>query len=152
MLTIYTDGGNSAKNQVGGCSAVITRGSEILAELSEAYSGNQVTNNTMELAGVLLACNYVLAHPELGKDVTIISDSEYVVLGSTNWLPNWKKKNWKSTTGQVKNRALWEAVDYLKTQLNLTFKWTRGHSNDRLNNLADDLAVAAYTKLIKNKK
>lgn len=148
MITIYTDGGNSAKNKVGGCAAIVLKGVEILAELSEGYYNNP-TNNMMELGGVILGCNYVLSRPDLGKNVTIVSDSEYVVLGSTEWLPKWKKKNWKSTTGPVKNKELWEAIDYLKTQLNLTFKWTKGHSTNRLNNLADELAVRAYTRLIK---
>lgn len=149
MISIYTDGGNSAKNGVGGCAAVITRDSQILFELSEGYD-NKPTNNAMELGGVLLGLTYVLDHPELGKDVTIISDSEYVVYGSTKWLPNWKLKKWKTTTGDVKNKELWEAIDYLKSSLNLTFKWTKGHSNNTLNNLADELAVKAYTKLIKS--
>jgi ribonuclease HI len=148
MVTIYTDGGNSSKHKLGGCSAVITKDNMILAELSQGYDNNP-TNNMMELGGVILGCQYMLDHPELGKDVTIISDSEYVVNGSTVWLPNWKLRNWKATTGPVKNKVLWEAIDYLKTVLNITFRWTKGHSNNTLNNLADELAVKAYTVLIK---
>lgn len=148
MLTIYTDGGNSAKNKVGGMAAIVTQNSQILAELSEAYKGGHITNNTMELGAVIMAGQYVLENPELGKDVTVVSDSEYVVLGSGR-LDSWKARNWKNTAGKVKNRELWEAVDYLKTVLNITFKWTKGHSNSTLNNLADELAVKAYTRLIK---
>jgi len=148
MVTIYTDGGNSAKNKVGGCSAIIIKDSQILAELSEAYD-NDPTNNMMELGGVILGCQYILDHPDLGTEVTIVSDSEYVVNGSTTWLPKWKLKKWKTTTGDVKNKELWEAIDYLKTVLNITFRWTKGHSNNTLNNLADELAVKAYTKLLK---
>lgn len=149
MLKIYTDGGNSLKNEVGGCAAVVTKDYMILAELSEAYEGPQVTNNTMELGGVLLACQYVLDHPELGKDVTIVSDSEYVVKGAETWLPKWVMRNWKTTTGYVKNKELWEAIVYLKTQLNIKWEWVKGHGNSQLNNLADELAVKAYTKLMK---
>jgi ribonuclease HI len=148
MLTIYTDGGSSAKNEVGGCSAVIAKDNTILAELSEGYT-NKPTNNQMELAGVILGLKYVLDREELGKDVTIVSDSEYIVNGSSKWLDKWKTNGWKTITGPVKNRELWEAIDFLKSALNLTFKWTKGHSNNTLNNLADELAVKAYTKLIK---
>ena len=148
-LQIYTDGGNSLKNMVGGCAAIVTKDSQILAELSEAYEGPNITNNTMELNGVILGCQYILEHPELGKEVTIVSDSEYVVNGSVVWLPKWKMKKWKTTTGDVKNKEMWEAIDYLKSVLNMTFKWTRGHSSNTLNNLADELAVKAYSKLLK---
>ena len=148
MVIIYTDGGNSAKNKIGGCSAVVTRDSVILAELSQGYDNNP-TNNMMELGGVLLGCEYILNHPELGQEVTIVSDSEYVVNGSSRWLNKWKLKNWKTTTGDVKNKELWQAIDYLKSVLNITFKWTKGHSNNTLNNLADELAVKAYTDLKK---
>ena len=149
MLTIYTDGGNSAKNRVGGCAAVVTKNNVILAELVEVYEGDKVTNNTMELAGVLLAGQYVLDHPELGCDVTIVSDSEYVVKGASEWLHNWQLRNWKSTTGAVKNRELWQAIATLKQNLNMRFQWCRGHGDTTLNNRADELLVKAYSKLIK---
>lgn len=151
-ITIHTDGGNSLKNEIGGAAAVVSQNQMILAECVEAFQGPNVTNNTMELYAVILAGQYMLAHPELGRNVTIVSDSEYVVNGATKWLDNWKSKNWKTTTGPVKNRELWEAIDYLKTVLNITFQWTRGHSNNQLNNLADELAVKAYTRLIESKK
>jgi ribonuclease HI len=149
MIEIYTDGGNSAKNKVGGCAAVVCNGKLILAELSKGYD-HDVTNNQMELAAVLMGLEYILNHPNLNKDVTIISDSEYVINGASKWLNVWKRKNWKTTTGNVKNRVLWEAIDSLKESLNITWKWVKGHSNIALNNLADELAVKAYTKLIKS--
>ena len=151
MLKIFTDGGNSQRNLVGGCAAVVTRDNLILAELVETYEGTQVTNNTMELAGVLLAGQYVLDHPELGKDVTIVSDSEYVINGASKWLSNWEARGWKTTTGPVKNKPLWQMVSLLKTQLNITWEWCRGHGTTVLNNRADELLVKAYTKLIKKK-
>lgn len=152
MITIFTDGGNSAKNKVGGCAAIITKNNQILAELSDAYEGEHITNNVMELSAVILGCQYILDHPELGTEVTIVSDSEYVVNGSTTWLPKWKLKKWKTTTGEVKNQTLWEAIDYLKSVLKITFKWTRGHNGNQLNELADTLAVASYEALLKNRK
>ena len=150
MLEIYTDGGNSLKNKVGGSAAVIVKDGVVIAELSEAYEGSQATNNACELGAVILGCQYILNHPELGKDIDIVSDSEYVVNGSSTWLAKWKLRNWKTTTGMVKNKELWEAILYLKSVLNLTFKWTKGHSTNRLNNLADELAGNVYRKLIKS--
>ena len=152
MLTIHTDGGNSAKNSVGGCAAVVSQDNMILAELVETYEGDKVTNNTMELAGVLLAGQYMLDHPELGREVTIVSDSEYVVKGASEWLPKWQLRGWKGTTGPVKNRELWESIALLKQHLDIKFKWCRGHGDTILNNRADEILVKAYTKLIKKKK
>jgi ribonuclease HI len=149
MVIAYTDGANSAKNKVGGCAAIITKDSQILAELADGYDNNP-TNNMMELGGVILACQYMLDHPELGKDITIVSDSEYVVLGARDRLDKWKLKNWRTVTKElVKNKVLWEAIDYLKSQLNITWKWTKGHNGDTLNELADVRAVESYKKLIK---
>src|ERR1017187_2648973 len=131
-ITIYTDGGNSLKNQIGGCSAVVTDGAQIIAELSEAYEGPNVTNNTMELQGVVLAGVFMLAHPEHGTEFTIVSDSEHVVNGATKWLAGWKTNGWKSKTGKVKNVEMWKAIDYLKSVLTIHFRWTKGHSTNTL--------------------
>jgi ribonuclease HI len=146
MIEIYTDGGNSSKKKAGGCSAVICKGPEILKELSQGYDNNP-TNNMMELGGVILGLTYMLEHPELGKEVTVISDSEYIVKGASTWLENWKKKDWKGMGGPVKNKPLWEAVDYLKSQLTITWKWVRGHDGNARNEIADKLAVKAYKDL-----
>lgn len=148
MLKVYTDGGNSAKNQVGGWAAVFVRDDKSVLELSEGYDNNP-TNNHMELGAVIGALAYMLDHPELGKDVTVVSDSEYVVKGASIWLNGWKLKNWKSTTGPVKNKILWEAIDELKKHLNITWTWVKGHTGNKWNERADKLCVAAYKKLLK---
>lgn len=103
----------------------------------------------MELGAVIGALAYMLDHPELGKDVTVVSDSEYVVKGASIWLNGWKLKNWKSTTGPVKNKILWEAIDELKKHLNITWTWVKGHTGNKWNERADKLCVAAYKKLLK---
>ena len=129
--------------------AVVTQNKVILAELVEVFEGPKVTNNTMELSEVLLGGQYVLDHPELGKDVTIVSDSEYVINGSKDWLPKWQQRNWKGVSGPVKNRELWEAIALLKQHLNITWEWCRGHGTTVLNNRCDEILVKAYRKLIK---
>jgi ribonuclease HI len=150
MIVAFTDGGNSLRNQVGGAAAIITKNNMILAELVEVYEGPAVTNNTCELSGVLLAGQYLLEHPELGRELTIVSDSEYVVLGAKDRLDRWINRGWRTTTGPVKNQELWEAVALLKKELNIEWKWCKGHEKENiLNNRADELLVKAYRKLIK---
>lgn len=150
MIQIYTDGGNSAKNKVGGWAAVFVQNDKKLLELSEGYD-NSPTNNHMEMGAVIGALSYVLDHPELGRAVTIVSDSEYVVKGASEWLEGWKRKNWKSTTGPVKNKVLWEAIDALKGQLDITWTWVRGHDGNKWNERADKLCVKAYKDLLDKK-
>jgi ribonuclease HI len=150
-MTIYTDGGNSAKTGVGGWGlAVVDRNGLVVTKLSQAYD-NKPTNNHMELAGAIYALSYMLDHPEFGTEVTVVSDSEYVVLGASKWLKKWKARGWKATSGPVKNRELWECIDQLQSQLNVTWKWVRGHDGNEFNELVDRLAVGAYKKLLKDR-
>ena len=152
MLVVYTDGGSSSKGGgVGGCAAIVLSEGGGVVELSESFEGPQVTNNTMELAAVLLGLYYVIEHPELGREVTVVSDSEYVVKGASGWLAKWKTNNWKTGTGAVKNYPLWQAVDELNGLLDVKWQWVRGHTGDRWNERADELATAAYTELLTNR-
>jgi ribonuclease HI len=149
MLTIYTDGGNSLARQIGAAAAVVIQDDTVIAKLVEAFEGPNVTNNTMELYAVILACQYVMDHPELGKTIKIVSDSEYVVNGSKKWLSAWITKNWKTSSGYVKNKELWQAIAYLKTMLDIEWTWVRGHTGNIYNEMADKMAVNEYSKLIK---
>lgn len=151
-LTVYTDGGNSSRGGGVGAAAaiVLTPGGKVI-KLSEGYT-NKPTNNMMELAGVLLGLEYIVNHPELGKEVLLISDSEYIVKGASEWLDKWKTNGWKSTTGPVKNKPVWEAIDLLKSKLNVTWQWTKGHNGDEWNEQADKLATETYIALIPPKK
>ena len=148
MVQIYTDGGNSLKHKVGGCAAIVTREGVVLAELVETYS-NRPTNNMMELGGAIIGLDYMLQHPELGKDVEIISDSEYVVLGASERVDAWKARGWKNSCGRVKNKVLWEAIVAIKKELNIKWTWVKGHNDNEFNERADRLLVKEYTKLIK---
>lgn len=151
-LEIYTDGGCSAKNKVAGWAYAVwdSLGNKIV---SESGVLEEITNNQCELYAVLEALHYVHSTRELGKvQVTIVSDSEYVVNGCTTWLGEWKRKNWKTVKGQVKNKPIWEAMDELMRGLDVKFVWTRGHSANKKNNLVDKLAVGAYTEFLKKRK
>ena len=150
-IKIYTDGGNSAKNKVGGIAAVITKDDELLTIISEGYDSDP-TNNMMELGAVIAGLEYMLNHPELGKTVEIVSDSEYVVLGASERLDKWKAKNWKCSTGPVKNLPLWKCIDEAKLLLNITWTWVRGHAGNKFNELADQAAVNSYKTILDARK
>lgn len=97
----------------------------------------ETTNNRMELSAVVA----VLEHFNNGEEITIHTDSEYVKNGMTAWIKNWKKNNWKASTGKpVKNRDLWEKLDRLAENRKISWCWVRGHNGDEMNEAVDELA------------
>ena len=73
-------------------------------------------------------------------------DSQYVLKGSTEWLQGWKRKNWKSTSGPVKNMELWEQIDSLISKLKIKWTWVKGHAGNKYNEIVDKLAVEEVEK------
>ena len=77
-------------------------------------------------------------------EVTVTTDSQYVMKGMQEWLPGWKKRNWKTASKQpVKNVDLWQRLEKAAEQHQLEWVWVRGHQGHPENERADQLAVAA---------
>lgn len=73
--------------------------------------------------------------------VTIHTDSQYVKRGMTEWLVNWKQRNWRTAAKKpVKNADLWQELDELVQEHEVNWVWVRGHSGDPGNEKADELA------------
>ena len=83
--------------------------------------------------------------------IIITTDSNYVKNGITEWIYQWKKKNWK-TAGKkpVKNKDLWEILDEETQQHDITWKWVKGHSGHIENERADELANEAIVQNYSN--
>lgn len=76
-----------------------------------------------------------------GLNITVFSDSQYVVKAvSEGWLKNWLATDFK---GGKKNRDLWVLYAHLAAKHNITFKWVRGHADNKYNNRCDELATTA---------
>ena len=60
------------------------------------------------------------------------------------WMPKWKAAGWTKKGGEIKNLDLWQALDAQSRKHTVDWKWVKGHSGHPLNELADQLAVAAY--------
>lgn len=135
-MIVYTDG-SVTKAGVGGWAYVIP-------ELSVEMSGmvEEATNNTMELQAVI---EVLLAYP--AEDITIISDSQYVVLGASSWVEGWRRNNWMTLEGKpVKNPEHWQALVRAERgdgQRTVLYKWVKGHAFNEGNERADELAQAA---------
>ena len=74
-------------------------------------------------------------------DVILVTDSQYVMKGITEWMVNWKKRGWKTAAKEpVKNADLWKQLDEQVSRHNVTWKWVRGHIGHHGNERADQLA------------
>lgn len=134
LVTIYTDGACLANPGPGGYAAVMMRGT---ARRVIRGRDPETTNNRMELMAPIMA----LESMKTDAPVTIISDSEYVVKGMTEWIARWKAKGWKNGKRKdVANRDLWERLDTLASKRAITWQWTRGHADDVHNQEADRIA------------
>lgn len=132
---IYTDGAYKPTRQQGGYSVVFCDNMYNILDMK--FKGvKNTTNNRMEIAGLLAALELIPSD----KSALIVSDSEYVIKTCTlGWLEKWKAEDWKDK----KNIDLWRRVDELLPTKNVSFKWVKGHSSDRLNIIADMLAQHA---------
>ena len=142
-IEIFTDGACSGNPGPGGWGAILrTKGVE--KELSGGEK--DTTNNRMEMMAVIAALE-ALNRP---CEVTVTTDSQYVMKGMMEWLPGWKKRNWL-TAGKkpVKNVDLWQRMETAATSHKLDWVWVRGHQGHAENERADHLAVTAREKIAK---
>ncbi len=102
----------------------------------------RTTNNEMELTGAAEGLKLAIS---LGaKEITVVSDSEYLVKGMSGWVKGWLRNGWKTAKGEpVKNRALWEELHQLCQGRTVSWSWIRGHNGHAENERCDTLAVAA---------
>ena len=137
MIKIYTDGSCLENPGNGGWAAII-----IDDEKKTQIKGSKknTTNNQMELLAPIEALKKI---PK-GNKVQIFTDSKYVKSGITEWIHNWKKNGWKTADKQpVKNKELWEELDLLANEFEISWNWVKAHSTDELNNEVDLIAREA---------
>lgn len=140
-VEIYTDGACRGNPGPGGWGALLRYG-DVDKQL---YGGEHLTtNNRMELKAVIEALS-ALSKP---CKVTLTSDSTYVLKGISEWLPNWKKRGWR-TAGKkpVKNGDLWKTLDDLAEMHEIEWHWVKGHSGHIENELVDQLANRGIDEL-----
>lgn len=141
-VEIFTDGACSGNPGPGGWGAIL-RSKGIEKELSGGEK--DTTNNRMEMMAVIAALEALTQ----ACNVTVTTDSQYVMKGMMEWLPSWKKRNWK-TAGKkpVKNVDLWQRMEKAASQHSLEWEWVRGHQGHIENERADALAVAAREAIV----
>jgi len=136
-VIIYTDGACSGNPGPGGWGSVLMyKGHR--RELSGGEA--DTTNNRMEMMAVIKALE-TLKRP---CNITLHTDSTYVMKGMTEWLEGWKKRNWR-TAGKkpVKNVDLWQRLETAIDAHQVKWVWVKGHSGVPENERADELATGA---------
>ena len=133
-VEIFTDGACRGNPGPGGWGALLRYGN-----LEKKLYGGAVdtTNNRMELTAAIEALS-ALKKP---CRVALTTDSEYVRQGITSWLANWKQRGWKTSAKKpVKNIDLWQRLEKASNDHLINWKWIKGHSGHRENEIADQLA------------
>jgi ribonuclease HI len=140
-VVAYTDGACKGNPGRGGWGAWL-RWNEHERRL---FGGEPVTtNNRMELMGAIMALES-LREP---CRILLHTDSQYVMKGITEWMPGWKRKNWKTADNKpVKNVDLWQRLDAARARHDVEWRWVKGHAGDLGNELADLLANQGITSL-----
>ena len=141
-VEMYTDGacrGNPGKGGWG----VLLRYGDVEKTL---HGGEQMTtNNRMELTAVIKGLEALTKTCQ----VHVTTDSKYVLQGITEWIINWKQRNWKTSNKKpVQNVELWQQLDELVTRHQVEWSWVKGHSGHAENELADQLANRGIDELV----
>ena len=140
-VEIYTDGACRGNPGPGGWGALLIAGSH-----RKTIHGGEAdtTNNRMELTAAIEALE-VLKGP---RKVILHTDSKYVMDGINEWMPNWKKRGWKTAAKKpVKNKDLWQLLDAATERHEIDWRWVKGHDGNPGNEKADELANLGIDEL-----
>jgi ribonuclease HI len=140
-VEIFTDGACRGNPGPGGWGVLLRYG-----KVERHLHGGEpdTTNNRMELRAAIEGLKALKERCA----VTLTTDSVYVRSGITQWLANWKQKNWKTAARKpVKNVDLWRLLDEQNERHDVEWHWVKGHSGHRENEIADQLANRGIDEL-----
>ncbi len=146
-IQIYTDGGCIGNPGPGGWAFVA-----IQRETTETRNGavKETTNNRMELTAVIEALEFVRGRSDMERklQIRIVTDSEYVRRGISEWIHNWIRNGWQTSNKKpVKNKDLWMRLNGLQEPYSVEWSWVKGHSGNTYNELCDRLVQEAIRSL-----
>jgi ribonuclease HI len=141
-VIIYTDGACRGNPGPGGWGALLIAGQHE-KELRGAEA--PTTNNRMELTAAIRA----LAALTRECDVVLYTDSQYVRKGITEWMSQWKTRDWRTADKKpVKNVDLWQALEREIARHKIEWHWVKGHAGEPGNERADRLANEAIDEML----
>ncbi|MBL7175598.1 MAG: ribonuclease HI [Desulfobacteraceae bacterium] len=146
LVEIFSDGACSGNPGPGGYGAILRYGQHV-----KEISGCELktTNNRMEMMAIIEALRQ-LKRP---SEIRIVTDSNYVVKGMTEWMPGWIRRNWvNSQKKPVLNRDLWEMLLKLSKPHHIDWQWIKGHHGHKENERCDKLAKKAIKQCLRKKR
>ena len=141
-VEVFTDGACLGNPGPGGWAALLRYKS-----VEKSISGGEraTTNNRMEMMAAIMALETL----RRAASVHLTTDSQYVKQGIELWLPRWQANGWRTSAGKaVKNRDLWERLLTAVAGHCVQWRWTRGHSGHRENEMVDKLARDAAMMMV----
>ena len=143
-IQIFTDGACLGNPGPGGWGVLLIKGST-QKQLSGAEA--DTTNNRMELTAAIKGLQAL----NKKSKVILTTDSQYVRLGMTTWLVNWQKRGWRKADNKpVKNADLWKELLAAAKEHDVQWRWVKGHSGVKENEIVDSLANQAARSLVEN--
>lgn len=145
-LIAYTDGAARNNPGSGGWGAVlaVTKAGDKTTQDQVVELGDKLpntTNNQAELTAAIEALEW--AQDNEVSDVTLYTDSSYLIQGITNWRYNWQQNGWETRNGDsVKNKQLWQKLIAAEDKLDVAYEHVEGHAGIPANERADDIATA----------
>ncbi|MFT5359744.1 MAG: ribonuclease HI [Candidatus Paceibacteria bacterium] len=157
-IVIFTDGASRGNPGAGGYGTVLVSlvGKQVW-EFGERE--DNTTNNRMEMSAIIRGLAEVEKIVSRDYEITIYTDSKYVIQGATAWVFGWQKNDWKTKNKtDVLNKDLWEKVAVLIQNKKINWEHVPGHSgipgNERVDEigtkLADKEAVELYKGSLEN--
>src|SRR5690606_8606678 len=141
VVVIHTDGACLGNPGPGGWGAVLA-----WRDHRRELSGGEpaTTNNRMELMAAIMALEALRDQ----RDIELHTDSRYVQQGISEWLPNWKRRGWRTASGSaVKNADLWQRLEQATAGHRIDWRWVKGNAVDPGTERADELASEAARRV-----
>lgn len=147
-VTIYTDGSYILQHDVGGWAASLTCGPHDIS----ICGGNMCTSiDSMELCAIYRALHMLSESCR----VNIFSDSQYAINCITEWPKKWKKNNWRTKAGPVKNQKLIRNILPFMDLHDINVEWVKAHSgieeNEKVDKMARQAAYQTYKEYAKKR-
>lgn len=143
MNIIFSDGASRGNPGPGGYGVVVATDDSV-AELGGRK--DDTTNNQMELMGVIEGLTYLKNKNETG-DVTIYTDSSYVINGITKWMYGWQKNGWQTKEKKdVLNKEFWQRLVEVSRSFDIDWQLLPGHAGVPGNERCDEIATSFADK------
>ena len=148
FVLLYTDGACSGNPGPGGWAFILKH--PTTGKVKEVAGAERLTtNNRMEMLAVIRGLETLRRKCR----VEVVTDSQYVVQGISDWMPKWKANGWRRKEGSqfkpLKNDDLWKRLDEQVARHRVLVTHVRGHRGHPENEACDRMAVAAYQDLVK---